>query len=195
MFLGFPEYRKMIVRGFENALKMMNYKPEIIAGTSTAGIPHATALANHLGLPLVYVRDEPKGHGLRNRIEGIDAEKGLGGREVLLIEDLVSTGGSSVKAVDALHEAGGIVKHCFSIFNYGFPKPILMFEGKIPYGKEVGQQLKSPCKLTSLLYYEQLLDVAIKNDYIKEEQRLMLQEWSDDQENWGDNHGFPRVKK
>src|SRR3989344_682712 len=99
-FLFFPRHRRLIIEGFEGILQQRrDISFKIIAGTSTAGIPWGTLLAGELTCPFVYVRDKPKDHGLRNQIEGIGAEKDLEGRTVLLIEDLISTGESSARAV------------------------------------------------------------------------------------------------
>lgn len=185
MFLFHPEYRNFILYGFmEMITPTDNF---VIAGTSTSGIPWATLLANDFSVPLIYVRDKPKDHGLKNQIEGIDAEKDLGGREVILIEDLVSTGGSSVAAVDAIRKANGNCNLCISIFNYGLPLPKRMFAGDFPYNKN-GDMLKEPCEIKSLLYYPQLLSVGIKNGFIKEDEENILLEWMEDQQHWGQNH-------
>lgn len=183
MFLGFPEHRKMVILGLVNTIEILNLKPDVIAGTSTAGIPWGAWLADVLELPFVYVRDQPKAHGLRNQIEGIDAEEGLDGKKVLLIEDLISTGGSSVKAVQALRNAGAEVLYCVSIFNYGFKEAEEMFEGKTPYKDD--DKLVNPCPVTSLLYYKGLLHMAIETGYVKEADRVLLEEWAKDPANWG----------
>jgi len=122
MFLFHPEHRGLLARGFEKILQSEEIPYEVIAGTSTAGIPPATTLADHLGKPMIYVRDKPKDHGLQNQIEGIDAESDLQGRKVILVEDLISTGGSSARAVQAIRDANGECNYCVSIFNYGLDK-------------------------------------------------------------------------
>ena len=200
MFLFYPEYRSMIISSFRKLLHSLfiiddgkSLKIEVIAGTSTAGIPHATLLANKLEKPLIYIRDKPKDHGMKNQIEGIDEDSGLNGANAILIEDLISTGRSSVKAVQAIRDAGGIINHCFSIFNYELPVAQKMFAGKAPF--EGDKFLSEPCKVYSLLNYSTLIEIGIKNGYINPKNEFMLREWMNDQENWGDNHGHPRVKK
>ena len=120
IFLQEKNYRELIADAFIEIMKDNNIDVDVIAGTSTSGIPLATTLADKLDLPLTYVRDKPKGHGLKNCIEGIPAETGYQGKKVLLIEDLISTGGSSIKAVQAIRDADGNIDCCLSIFSYGF---------------------------------------------------------------------------
>jgi orotate phosphoribosyltransferase len=167
----------------------------IIAGTSTAGIPWAAFAAEGLRLPMIYVRDKPKDHGLRNRIEGIDAASDLHECNVYLIEDLVSTGGSSVSAVQAIRDANGKCNNCISIFSYGFQEAEEMFQGKRAFDKEGKQFLKYPCKLVPLLTYNILLEVAKEKKYITAEQIATLEEWRVAPFEWGEKHGFPRVIK
>src|SRR3989338_5817616 len=111
MLLGNAAVRRMIAEGFKALLLENRIRADIVAGTSTAGIPHATTLADSLKKPMIYIRDKPKDHGLRNLIEGIDCDSDLYGKQVVVIEDLISTGGSSVKAVIAVRNTGGRVDH------------------------------------------------------------------------------------
>jgi orotate phosphoribosyltransferase len=184
MFLFHPEHRGLLARGFEEILQSEEIPYEVIAGTSTAGIPPATTLADYLKKPMIYVRDKPKGHGLQNQIEGIDAESDLQGRKVVLVEDLISTGGSSARAVQAIRDANGDCNYCVSIFNYGLDKAVQAFEG-----------LNPRCEVRSLLTYDTLLEVAKETGYINEQQAEMLAEWRADPFNWGEKHGFPKVEK
>ena len=199
MFLWHPENRKLILNGF---LGLMFYegfytgKPyDFIAGTSTAGIPWATLLADNSIKPTVYVRDKPKDHGLKNQIEGIDAESDLQKKVGILIEDLISTGGSSVAAVQALRDANGVCNHCFSIFNYGFDTPAEMFAGQVPYDKDGKRKLTTPCIQKSILTYDTLLQVATETRYINAQQAAMLAEWRTNPFTWGEKRGFPKVEK
>ncbi len=116
--LADSEARKIIAKGFKELIEAINLSFSVIAGTSTAGIPHATTLSDVLNLPLIYVRSSGKEHGMKNKIEGIGPSLSLEGKNVLLIEDLVSTGGSSIAAVQALREEGANVPYCLSIFTY-----------------------------------------------------------------------------
>ncbi|MEK6859772.1 MAG: orotate phosphoribosyltransferase [Nanoarchaeota archaeon] len=199
MFLWYPEHRKLIMSGFLGLMAQDGFYTgksyDFIAGTSTSGIPWAEKLADNRNKPMVYVRDKPKDHGLKNQIEGIDAESNLQGKKGILIEDLISTGGSSVAAVQALRDANGICNHCYSIFNYGFEKAQKMFMGDEAFDKEERRRLDPPCKVKSLLTYDTLLQVAIETGRISPQQAAMLSEWRTDPFGWGEKRGFPKVEK
>lgn len=184
LFLGEYSDRREIADSFMELLRMNQIRWFGIAGTSTAGISPATTLADITRCPLIYVRDKPKNHGLKNRIEGIDAEKGLEGRKYVLIEDLVSTGGSSIEAVQAIRDADGICNHCLSIFDYGLDK-----------AKQAFETLTPRCEFHPILTYDNLLRIAKEAGYITPKQAKMLEEWRADPFNWGANHGFPKVEK
>ena len=185
MFLFYPHYRNLIRNGFYELILKDGIAGHIIAGTATAGIPYAVLLADKLHeRPFIYVRDQPKDHGLKNQIEGIDAEKDLDSMYVVLIEDLISTGGSSAKAVQASWNANGKCNHCLSIFNYGLEQAAKEFSSLDP-----------KCEVRSLLTYDILLEVAKKTGYLTEEQIKLLEEWRADPYNWGERHGFSKVEK
>lgn len=116
--MSYPKVRKNIARAFILMLEQDGFKPDVIAGCATAGISHAAWLSDLLGLPMVYVRSKPKGHGKGNQIEGASVE----GKTVLVIEDLISTGGSSIEAAKALQQAGANILAVYSIFTYGLNK-------------------------------------------------------------------------
>lgn len=195
MLLFFPEARALVTEGFEQIIDDYNVNFDIIAGTSTAGIAPGERLADALNKPFVYVRDKPKGHGLKNQIEGIDAESNLNNAEVLLIEDLISTGGSSVKAVQAIRDANGKCNWCLSIFTYSLDTPTKMFAGEVPYDKEGIMKLTTPCNTQSILNYDSLLETAVEQNYLDKEQVHILKEWREDPFSWGEKKGFPRVLK
>ena len=194
LFLGSYEYREIIANGFLDLIEDEGIEWRRIAGTSTAGISPATTLADLTGAPLIYVRDKPKDHGLRNRIEGIDSESDLEGEKIILIEDLISTGGSSASAVQAIRDANGVCDYCLSIFNYGLDKAERVFRGEEAFDRD-GNKLSFPCNVRSLLDYETLLEVAVESAYIDEEQVRMLNEWRADPFGWGEKNGFPRIEK
>jgi orotate phosphoribosyltransferase len=156
----------------------------VVAGTATAGIPHGALLADLLSLPYIYIRDKPKAHGLKNRIEGLDAESDLGGLRVVVIEDLISTGGSSARAVEAVREANGKADWCLSIFSYGLEKAGEQFAA-----------LNPPCNFDSLLTFPVLLETARTGGFLGEEQIALLEAWREDPFGWGEKHGFPKVEK
>ena len=192
IFLSEAGYRGMIADAFISMMKSMEIKAEVIAGTATAGIPHAAALADKLSLPLTYVRSSSKDHGLGNRIEGLPAphsgwnsgDRGFSGKRVVLIEDLVSTGGSSISALKAVREADGIIEHCLSIFSYGFPEAEAAFSSLSPV-----------CTLSSVITYGDLVHGAENEGYITSSEAESLREWREDPFLWGKKNGFPRVKK
>jgi orotate phosphoribosyltransferase len=183
MFLFYPETRRTIVRGLAQVIEEQAIGPEVVAGTSTAGIPHGALLADFLSLPFIYIRDKPKSHGLRNRIEGLDADSDLGGRRVVVIEDLISTGGSSARAVQAVRDARGAARWCLSIFSYGLEKAAEQFAALAP-----------PCAFTSLLTFPVLLEVAKDGGFLSEDQIALLAEWREDPFGWGGKHGFPKAE-
>jgi orotate phosphoribosyltransferase len=181
MFLFHPEIRRDIAGGLADLIRREGIGPAVVAGTATAGIPHGALLADLLSLPFIYIREKPKAHGLKNRIEGLDAESDLGGRAVVVIEDLVSTGGSSARAVEAVREANGLAGWCLSIFSYGLEKAAEQFAALDP-----------PCAHASLLTFPVLLEVARAGGYLPEGHIALLEAWREDPFGWGDAHGFPR---
>jgi orotate phosphoribosyltransferase len=172
LLLGNAQNRALIAKGFQDLLKKNDAEVEVIAGTATAGIPHATSLADLLQVPLIYVRSTAKSHGMGNKIEGILKKN----QKVLVIEDLISTGGSAVNAVTAVREAGGIVDHCFSIFSYGFPESLEKF-------KSVS------CQVHSILEFSELLKVVQSNQDIASNDILTLQSWQESPFEW-ENKSF-----
>jgi orotate phosphoribosyltransferase len=118
----------------------------------------------------------------------------ISGKNCLVIEDLVSTGGSSASEVQAARNAGGVVNNIISIFNYGFPEAAKMFTGELPYDKK-GSKLSAPCEVDSCLWYPTLLEVAKQDGMLNDEQVALLAEWREDAFNWGAKHGFPPVEK
>jgi orotate phosphoribosyltransferase len=165
--LSFPDIRKYIKMALKDKVTEKFGNVGMIAGVATAGIPQGVLVADSLGLPFLYVRSKPKGHGLTNRIEGRIME----GAKVVVIEDLVSTGGSSIAAVAALREAGMNVLGMISIFTYGFDISHSGFEKeKIPFH--------------SLSNYEILLEVALERKYILAEQIDQLKKWRTDPAGW-----------
>jgi len=168
LLLGNAENRALVTKGFQDLLKKNTTEVEVIAGTATAGIPHATTLADRLQVPLVYVRSTAKSHGMGNKIEGILKKN----QKVLVIEDLISTGGSAVNAVTAVREAGGIVDHCFSIFSYGFPESLEKFKS-------------ASCQVHSILDFSELLKVAQSTQDIASNDIQTLQSWQESPFKWG----------
>jgi orotate phosphoribosyltransferase len=165
--LSFPEIRTAIKK--ELALLVKTHFPdaEAIAGVATAGIPQGALVADTLDLPFIYVRSKPKGHGLENMIEG----KVVKNQKVVLIEDLISTGGSSIKAAKALQSAKLKVLGMAAIFTYGFEDATRNF-------------LEADIKVATLSNYAALIEEASKQSYINEEDILSLKAWRVDPSTW-----------
>jgi orotate phosphoribosyltransferase len=167
--LSFPEVRSYIRDSFVSIADAFYPEVELIAGVATGAIPHGALVADRMGLPFIYVRSEAKGHGLGNQIEGY-FEKG---QKVVVIEDLISTGGSSLGAVRALREAGCEVLGMAAIFTYEFKKASDAFTAE-------------KCNLHTLCNYSILIDTALKTRYITEEDVETLKKWRADPSAWGE---------
>lgn len=166
--LSYPDVRSKIKTALALAISNEFNGIDVIAGVATAGIPQGALVADELGLPFIYVRSKSKGHGLQNMIEG-KIEKG---QKILLIEDLVSTGGSSLAAADALREAGAEVAGMLAIFTYGFPVAENNFQEK-------------NVDLVVLSDYHHLLDHAQDERMFENDVLKTLKEWREDPGNWG----------
>lgn len=165
--LSYPDLRTMIKNAFVQDIKLRYPDVEGIAGVATAGIPQGAIIAENMNLPFIYVRDKAKAHGTGSKIEGEVKE----GRKLVVIEDLISTGGSSIRAVEALREAGMEVLGLAAIFTYGFPHADENFQNaKIDY--------------FTLSGYDVLLDIAKQEKYIQEDAIESLAAWREDPENW-----------
>lgn len=173
LLLGKAEYRSFISQIFAKYSEASVDKVDVIAGTATAGIPHATTLADRLSKPLIYVRATTKSHGMGNQIEGPLAP----GQNVLLIEDLISTGGSAINAVNAIREAGGIVNHCFCIFSYSFIEARQRFD-------EIN------CQYHTILTFQSLLEEAESMQMLPNDQIESLRIWHKEPFKWAKNKGF-----
>ncbi|HEY8938312.1 MAG TPA: orotate phosphoribosyltransferase [Cyclobacteriaceae bacterium] len=165
--LSYPDVRRAVCEGLVSAIKENFFTAESIAGVATAGIAQGALVAEAMNLPFLYVRPKPKDHGMENLIEG----KITKGQKVVVIEDLVSTGGSSLKAAQALKEAGFEVLGMVSIFNYGFDVASRNF-------------YDANLSLISLSDYSYLLRYALDQKYITEEEAISLKAWRVDPGNW-----------
>lgn len=165
--LSYPKIRTYIRQQLVKTINDQFGKPDVIAGVATGGIAQGALVAQDLGLPFVYIRGESKGHGLGNLIEGVIES----GQSVIVIEDLISTGQSSLKAVKALREAGANVKGMVSIFTYGLKKSLDAFK-------------KNKCMLVSLCNYDVLLDQAVRSNYINEKDLKSLKSWKESPDDW-----------
>jgi orotate phosphoribosyltransferase len=159
VLLSFPDVRSSIIDSFVEAIKNNYPEVEAISGVATAGIAHGALIADRMSIPYSYVRPEPKKHGMKNQIEG----KLIPGSKVVVIEDLVSTGGSSLKAVAALREAGADVLGLVSIFTYGFNKATRAFED-------------ANCKYVPLANLDELIETALEMNYLSSDQISTVKE-------------------
>ena len=161
--LSYPKVRKDVETGLAKLVQENFPEAESLMGTATAGIAHAALTADILDLPMGYVRGGAKSHGRNNRIEGIVKP----GMKVVVVEDLISTGGSSLECVEALREAGCEVIGMIAIFTYGLPKATTNFEA-------------ANCKFVTLTDYDTLIEVAKEHNYIKEADMEKLKAWKQD---------------
>lgn len=167
--LSHPAVRTFVRQLTVEAIEKEYGKVDAIAGVATGGIALGALVAQELGLPFIYVRSKAKAHGLGNAIEGDLSVLS----NVVVIEDLISTGQSSLKAVDTLREAGVEVKGLIAIFTYGLPVAQAAFEA-------------SPCKWLTLTDYPTMLDQALVEGYLNDDQRSLLDAWNSDPVAWSD---------
>ena len=165
LLMSYPQQRRRVI---ELLGELVPAEVNVIAGTASAGIAHAAWLAEKLDKPMVYVRKAKKDHGRENRIDGTFEA----GAKVLVVEDLVSTGGSSIKTVDAIRAAGGDVSECVSIFTYGLAKAQQNFEA-------------AKVKLNSLSNFETALALAAERGYVTGDEAEKALEWRANPEVWG----------
>ncbi|MGY5355978.1 orotate phosphoribosyltransferase [Wenyingzhuangia sp. IMCC45467] len=165
--LSYPIIRNFLKTNMAKAIEEQYGKPDVIAGVATGAIAIGVLVAQELGIPFVYVRPEPKKHGRMNQIEGY-LEKGS---NVVVVEDLISTGKSSLLAVEALKEAGVNVKGMMAIFTYGFPIADKNFEA-------------ANITLTTLSNYQVLIEQAVKNNYITSNELALIQTWRKAPDKW-----------
>ena len=168
--LSFPPIRNYIRETMAKQIEKQYGKPDVIAGVATGAIGIGMLVAEYMGLPFIYVRPDAKSHGRKNQIEGFIEH----GQNVVVVEDLISTGGSSLNAVKALKEAHVNVKGMIAIFTYGFDVSIKNFE-------------KENIKLQTLSDYNSLLEQALKTNYISEKELKTLLEWNNNPSEWNAN--------
>ena len=166
--LSFPAIRNYIREEFSKNIEKQFGKPDVIAGVATGAIGIGMLVAEYMGLPFVYVRPEPKKHGRQNQVEGFLQK----GQNVVVVEDLISTGNSSLLAVQAIKDAGANVKGMVAIFTYGF---------------EIAEEnfKNAHVDLYTLSNYQNLLNLAVAKKYITEQEQTTLKEWSLAPESWG----------
>ena len=167
--LSYPDVRRYIREAFVATIRESYGEPEVIAGVATGGIAIGALVAEEMNLPFIYVRSEPKKHGLGNQVEGVL----LPGQRVVVIEDLISTGSSSLNAVAALREQQAEIIGMVAIFTYGFNKAVTNFR-------------EANCPLQTLSNYSALLEQAVKSNYVSSVQHQALLNWSESPEAWSE---------
>jgi len=167
ILMSYPKEREFVVKSLIKLLKKKNLQFDAIAATATAGIPWGAWISQKLKLPMIYVRGEIKDHGRENLVEGIIEQN----RKYLVVEDMVSTGKSSVNTINAVREKSGIVEDCIAIFTYDFQKT------KENFGSQ-------NVKLHTLTNFTSLAKSAAKNNYITKEQLAKIKEWNKSPETW-----------
>lgn len=168
LILSFPSIRNYVRDEFAKNIEKQFGKPDVIAGVATGAIGVGILVAESLGLPFVYVRPEPKKHGRQNQVEGFLQK----GQNVVVVEDLISTGNSSLMAVEALRNEGANIKGMAAIFTYGFGVAEENFKA-------------ANIDLFTLSNYENLLSLAVQKQYITEDQQSTLLEWNSSPSTWG----------
>jgi orotate phosphoribosyltransferase len=166
--LSFPHVRDMIKSEMTNAVFTSFPEADVIAGVATAGIPHGALIADLLSLPFIYVRSKPKEHGMGNQIEGVLEA----GKKVVVIEDLISTGKSSMEAIEAIKAAGGEVIGLCSVFTYGFDIAAKLFE-------------QAGIPTISMSNYASLLELSLQTGAITDVEADQLRNWRENPSAWG----------
>lgn len=167
LILSFPAIRNFVREEFSKHIEKEFGKPDVIAGVATGAIGIGMLVAEYMGLPFVYVRPEPKKHGRQNQVEGFLQK----GQNIVVVEDLISTGNSSLLAVEALKEAGANIKGMVAIFTYGFDIAKDNFKN-------------ANIELNTLADYNNLLELAVAKNYISEKEHKTLQEWRESPSTW-----------
>jgi orotate phosphoribosyltransferase len=172
-FPYWPEQWAKVIRGFEALIAERNIPVDVVAGVEAAGIPHSAALGFLMRLPSVFIRKTLKEHGTRKRVEGGDVT----GRRVVLVEDLVTTGRSSIAAVEALRAEGAVVHDCLAIISYGFPEAEKLFAS-------------TGVRLHAATTFKTVLEIALEHKVIDEAGAAMVRDWLHAPHSWAKLHGF-----
>ncbi|MBN2341791.1 MAG: orotate phosphoribosyltransferase [Deltaproteobacteria bacterium] len=172
LIISNPAHRKTVASAFSDLIRNNGWMPDVIAGTATAGIPHAAWVADLFNLPMVYVRGSAKGHGKQNRIEGTLVE----GQKVVLIEDLISTGKSSIDAAQGVADAGGKLLGVAAIFTYGLSVAATQFE-------------EAHMAFDTLTSFDTLMDVAEELGTLSPAQKQIIAAWQQDPAKWSQDRG------
>jgi orotate phosphoribosyltransferase len=172
-FPFWPAQWSNVIRGFEQLIAEQGIVVDVVGGVEAAGIPHSAALGFAMQKPSVFIRKEPKEHGTKKRVEGGD----VAGRRVVLVEDLVTTGGSSLAAVEALRAEGAVVTDMLAIISYGFPEAVELFE-------------RAGVKLHATTDFETVLAVAKQQGVLSDADATVVQDWLTEPRGWAKRQGI-----
>ena len=172
-FPFWPEQWAKVIRGFEGLIAERGIAVDVVGGVEAAGIPHSAALGFSTRKPSVFIRKELKEHGTKKRVEGGDVT----GRRVVLVEDLVTTGGSSIAAIEALRAEGAVVSDCLAIISYDFPEAVELFA-------------QSGVRLHATTTFPVVLESALTCGMIDEAGAAVVRDWLDEPRSWAKRHGF-----
>ena len=172
-FPFWPEQWAKVIHGFEALIAEREILVDVVGGVEAAGIPHSAALGFAMRMPSVFIRKELKEHGTKKRVEGGDVT----GKRVVLVEDLVTTGGSSIAAIEALRAEGAVVSDCLAIISYGFPDAVELFE-------------QSGVRLHATTTFQAVLQSAIERGRIDEAGAEVVRDWLREPHLWAKRHGF-----
>jgi orotate phosphoribosyltransferase len=172
-FPFWPEQWAKVIRGFEELIAEREIPVDVVGGVEAAGIPHSAALGFAMRKPSVFIRKEPKEHGTKKRVEGGDVT----GRRVVLVEDLVTTGGSSIAAIEALRAEGAVVSDCLAIISYDLPEAVELFE-------------RSGVRLHATTTFHAVLEGALESGMIDEAGAAAVRDWLREPRSWAKRHGF-----
>ncbi len=182
LLLAHPEFRDIVLRAMTFVVKQAELNCDFIAGIPTAGLPWGAMLADRMVKPFLYARKDAKDHGRRRQVEGVDDPAELKGKRILVVEDLISTGRSSMESIEVFRSFGAELPACISIFSYGFPEAADAFTAKqiLPL---------------SILDFPELMNIMEENRTFSAEQLTLLRSWNSDPFAWGEKHGFPKVER
>jgi orotate phosphoribosyltransferase len=172
-FPFWPKEWAKVIHGFEALITERQIPVDVIGGVEAAGIPHSAALGFSMRLPSVFIRKELKEHGTKKRVEGGDVT----GRRVVLVEDLVTTGSSSIAAIQALRAEGAVVSDCLAIISYNFPEAAELF-------------VKAGIRLHAATTFQEVLESALERKMIDEVGAAVVRDWLDEPRSWAKKHGF-----
>ena len=172
-FPFWPEQWAKVIRGFEELIVEREISVDVVGGVEAAGIPHSAALGFAMRLPSVFIRKELKEHGTKKRVEGGDVT----GRRVVLVEDLVTTGGSSIAAIEALRAEGAVVNDCLAIISYDFPEAVELFE-------------LAGVRLHAATTFPAVLESALERGMIDEAGAVVVRDWLREPRSWAQRYGF-----